>query len=542
MASFKVPCPSCEAPVLIKNPNLVGTKVECPKCKYRFKVEDPSAAGDAKDAKKGDAKDKKADKKAAAGTPGKKKKLLPILGGVGAVVVLIVVGVMAFGGKKKQPPYVPTNPVNSTQTPPQEEKKDGTVEPPVVNGVTGSAKITSNLLPAQTVAVYRVNLDKARESPAYGALFDAPVSNAFEQSMGFTVYDVEAYLHCFAGDGRDPFGVIRLKTPTKADDLTAAMRLTTKSEDVKGRALYASPPNPFVKAVSHALSMQALFGDFYDRVPMARPLGTESKPMGVCVYDTQHVLIGEYALLKQFLGTLDANGNPPFQTVMLGGAAPPASPGADKAFTSVDAYRTIEYPLKKALDELEADKTAVPMLVYAERFVIREYDPKLMKKEYSVLAGLLDPIAVHAKYVSGNVVTFSAERLVANLRVTLGSADDARAIAEKQLSPGLSTLTDVLKLYLTTPIVFNDYTVAGAPPGIPGIPGGPGGPGGPGAPPPPATGGPGGMIGPRRRPAGPAAAVPVPAPRRCPAAVKAPAVAAGRRSCRWAAPAPAPAG
>ena len=54
MPSFKVPCPSCEAPVLIKNPNLVGTKVECPKCKYRFKVEEPTAEGDAN--KKGDAK------------------------------------------------------------------------------------------------------------------------------------------------------------------------------------------------------------------------------------------------------------------------------------------------------------------------------------------------------------------------------------------------------------------------------------------------------------------------------------------------------
>src|SRR4051812_30069601 len=47
MTSFKVPCPSCEAKVLIKNPNLVGTKVECPKCKYRFKVEEAKDAAPA---------------------------------------------------------------------------------------------------------------------------------------------------------------------------------------------------------------------------------------------------------------------------------------------------------------------------------------------------------------------------------------------------------------------------------------------------------------------------------------------------------------
>src|SRR6266540_2929403 len=65
MTTFKVPCPSCEAKVLIKNPNLIGAKVECPKCKYRFKVEEPkdqapaesgNAAKDAKPASAATAK------------------------------------------------------------------------------------------------------------------------------------------------------------------------------------------------------------------------------------------------------------------------------------------------------------------------------------------------------------------------------------------------------------------------------------------------------------------------------------------------------
>src|SRR5207253_3845652 len=40
-ASFKQQCPSCEAWVPIRDPNLIGRKIDCPKCKYRFVVEDP---------------------------------------------------------------------------------------------------------------------------------------------------------------------------------------------------------------------------------------------------------------------------------------------------------------------------------------------------------------------------------------------------------------------------------------------------------------------------------------------------------------------
>jgi hypothetical protein len=42
-ASFKQPCPSCEALVPIKDVSLIGKKVDCPQCKYRFVVEDPVA-------------------------------------------------------------------------------------------------------------------------------------------------------------------------------------------------------------------------------------------------------------------------------------------------------------------------------------------------------------------------------------------------------------------------------------------------------------------------------------------------------------------
>ena len=45
-ASFKQQCPSCEAWVPIRDPNLIGRKIDCPKCKYRFVVEDPGTEAD----------------------------------------------------------------------------------------------------------------------------------------------------------------------------------------------------------------------------------------------------------------------------------------------------------------------------------------------------------------------------------------------------------------------------------------------------------------------------------------------------------------
>ncbi len=208
--SFKIACPSCEAPVLIKNPDLVGTKVECPKCKYRFKVEapatapaDPKAKGkdgkDAKDAgKDGKAPDKAADKKAAAdpkkkkAAAGKNKKLVPIIVGAVALVVLIGVGVAVFGGSSKKPdPFAGLGGRgggggDGEEPPPEDGKK-----PPPKSGIPASAKNTTNLLPGQTVAIYRFNLDKVRESPISTALLDDPqIRQSFKASMGFPVEDV----------------------------------------------------------------------------------------------------------------------------------------------------------------------------------------------------------------------------------------------------------------------------------------------------------------------------------------------------------------
>jgi hypothetical protein len=46
-SAFKVKCPSCEATVTIRDPNLSGKKIDCPKCKYRFVAEAPDESAEA---------------------------------------------------------------------------------------------------------------------------------------------------------------------------------------------------------------------------------------------------------------------------------------------------------------------------------------------------------------------------------------------------------------------------------------------------------------------------------------------------------------
>ncbi len=491
MPSFKVPCPSCEAPVTIKDPKLVGTKVECPKCKYRFKVEEPTA--DAKDAKKG------AEKKKAAASPGKNKKLVKIGAGVGAVVVVIIVGVLAFGGgtNDKKPSgggFVGTKGGNTGpdgQNPdgqnPDGQNPNPKVDPKTTPGApqtASSIRNATNLLPGSAVAVYRVNFDKMRESTLYEALNGSQTAGSFQTSMGFPLDDVETYIHCFAGKQRAPFGVIKLKIPAPPTESARRMletnTLRAKPETIKSYTLYTIRSNPFINALSNTLSMRSLLGEFFEHEPPKTQAAEGGQPMAICFYDNQHILLGDHALLKKFLGELDADGYPPFQTLMVSNGAPTPStsgkqPSADKPVTSADTYRTVEFPLKKALDEMDGNRLVVPLLVYAEKFETKPFDPKLLKKDFDVLSSALEPLTERTRYLGLNLIAFTPRQFVANLRLTLRSATDSRELAKNRLVPDLTAVAESLKLLLTSPVHFNDYTQGGstsAPSsGIPGYPG-----------------------------------------------------------------------
>jgi hypothetical protein len=110
-----------------------------------------------------------------------------------------------------------------------------------------------------------------------------------------------------------------------------------------------------------------------------------------------------------------------------------------------------------------------------------------MKKDYTILSSTLDPIATRLRYLSANIITLSGKQLVANIRLRFNDANDARTIGKDFVAPGLTSLADVLKLYLTTPVEFRDYTIPGStPPGTTpgtGVPPGFGTPPGTGIPP-----------------------------------------------------------
>ena len=51
--------------------------------------------------------------------------------------------------------------------------------------VPGSDKDPTNLLPGQSVAVYRFDIDKLRLTPLGQTLFDKGMTDLFKSSMGF---------------------------------------------------------------------------------------------------------------------------------------------------------------------------------------------------------------------------------------------------------------------------------------------------------------------------------------------------------------------
>ncbi len=556
MPSFKVPCPSCEATVLIKNPNLVGTKVECPKCKYRFKVEAPK-----EDTPKGEekpSKDEKTDKSgAAAAAPtdgeGKKKKKTDgkknkkVLIGVGlGVVALALLGLAFFaltGGEDKPiskgggggtPPRSLGGPVSSGtgQDPANpgtnEEKKD--TPPPKAPPIPSSTKDPTNLLPAKSIAVYRFDLGKIRQTPLGGPLSDLAIRDLFRSSMGFDLDQIDQYYHCVVGDKeRAPFGLIRLKDPVAEKDALAKVVGLGPARTVNGKPLHTLKANAFLTAVGSALAARSLLAEVYDRssgwdsaAMKTSGVDTDSlKRLGACVYDTQTLLIGDHSTLEQFLTGLNKDGYPEFQTVVrkappttpkgtspkgpsgtptpTPGPTPPGpmTPGTpttppvepaqlNKDFTSNPTFLSVSLDLKRLLNAMDDDPGGPPLMILAEKFNSAVYDRKHFKRDYDGVMKVINPVLDRTQYVALNVTTVSPRYAHFVLRLIGNSEADARQIALEHLTPGLSNAVPLLSLLLFTnpsSIEFRNLAAPGsAEPVGPGGPGGPGSLGGPGAP------------------------------------------------------------
>jgi len=539
MTSFKVPCPSCEAKVLIKNLNAIGTKVECPKCKYRFKVEEPKDGAAEPAAEAPAAVEKKG------GGKGKKKLVAAVLAVLG-IGLLAIGGYAIFGGDGGKKPnkssssssggggYTPPNPNQNggpgTGTEDPKDKKDDKKDIKKPSDVPYSDKDATNLLPGAAVAVYRFDIEKLRLTPIGNALFDDSTGNVFKNSFGAApqskvhVSNVEKYFHCIVGEkDRAPIGLLKWKDPVAEKEF--AIVGAGQPKDVNKYKLIPVNGNPFISAVSQSLSGRSLFADVY-----ATGISAPAKPISyaVCIYDTQHLFVGEAAALEKFLGGLK-NGYPEFQTVFqkvespvpsapttpmpmggpgtavgmlpLPGGLPPTTPppatpappttppaaGGNKTYTSNPSYLSVTADLKRLLNVMEDEPGGAPIIAMAEKFDSPVYPRSGVKRDYAGIAMLLDPVLDRTAYVGLNLNNFTTRQCSMTVRLIGKSAEAAKQIALEQLTPALNDGTPILSLLLDTQFVLKNYADPNAM--IPGGTNTPGGNNGPLAPPPPGAGG-----------------------------------------------------
>lgn len=478
MPSFKVPCPSCEHPVLIKDPKLIGTKVECPKCKYRFKVEEPAGGIPTEDAKSNKAKTPVETAEDAAKKKKKSKKLVAIVVGVLAVGLLAIVGiVMMSGGKNKQSAggggggakgggsgtYVGSNNANNNAAGGGGDQQEDPNKPTTKTGSGGSSlafsdKDPTNLLPGQTASLYRFDLEKLRQTPI--PIFDKLMLDMFRDSFGFDADLVSVYYHAFVGNTRDPFGVIRLKEPISDKDILAKMALADGSKKVNNRVLYTFKANPFINGIANACSLGSLFSEVYTKVPPGPVTSPESRVIGICIYDTQHILVGDRGRLETYLSQLDAGGTPPALSTVT---APPA--GSTLQFAENPLYLSIDPKLKKLLKDLGSESGNPPALLYAERVVPGLYDPTLFKPDFQPIAAVLDPILNRTLYLGANLLAFTPKQLTATVRLEMASDAYALEVVKSTLTPGLMLATSALSAYMGSPVDLRNQAPGGV--GVP---------------------------------------------------------------------------
>jgi hypothetical protein len=246
--TFKQICPSCEAPVPIKDPKLIGRKIDCPKCKYRFVVEEPEDTGSDEEDVGGNKNGKASavtarrpvNGRGAAGksggaraatlddnddAPPKKKGGLSttlILGiGLGAVaLVLLVVGILAATGvfsSGSKPATPTTNNPGSNNPGGDDDKKDKNPGPPPLQLAD-----PTNFLPNETENVLNIRGDKLIESPAGRAAFYTPGSfshDAFQKKFGFPPENISQLVAASNDTVGWVFNVIRTAKPVHEVDL-----------------------------------------------------------------------------------------------------------------------------------------------------------------------------------------------------------------------------------------------------------------------------------------------------------------------------------
>lgn len=370
-ASFKVPCPSCETPVLVKDRAMIGKKIDCPKCKYRFVVEEPEAAPAevevvevveeespkpvskkpaAAPAKPGASAKPAAKKRAARSNlddedeedevhfKAKRKKQ-----GAGAMVLVtgISVALLAFGvlGTAvyfmffSNPPE--TGPVVSRTGPATEPGKvdegDPKPEGPKLANMT-------NLLPNDTEGVYHLRVDLLLRSLVGQAAFDT--AGAFQRKIvedrfGLKLEEVTEIVVGQSFSKGWVFASVRTAKPVDIEALKPKLGLLTGPDGlIKKHEYFVTPPSTWLDNLSRIMA----------EVNGAKPSPGPLKPRIVAVFalEPQTLILADVVPLKGFL---EADTKPKLLAKDAAGKSGPKPTGQ---------YLTVRQPLKNVLDRIES--------------------------------------------------------------------------------------------------------------------------------------------------------------------------------------------
>ena len=487
---FSVACPTCDAPVPIKNDSLVGKKVECPTCKAPFVVP-PNPATAAADtspetpAAKSKAKTKP---KKVPAAPGAKKpantKLLAGLGiGAAAILVLGVAGFFLLSGgdepKKPTPPArnyaqnttptsdrggdadpAPGGAAETTpgaETPPP-EKPPEPVKPPQP---PSPVRELTNLLPGDAKGVYRVNHDtlSLQATPLFNAIFDTKVRDLFRQSLTFGSDQLATSMHCVVGPERSAFVLLRSKGEFDTESMAKEMKLAA-AKKAKGGEYFPLKANPFVEALAGAFSKRVLAQAVGIDLPVPPPSDAATE-YALSILDPRTVAIGESKAVASYLDGLKDNGFPAFKSEPPP-AAPPPKPAVEgepapaeevkpaappkpldlsKLTTATPTYLTIDPALKRLLNLLDDEAKTPPCVVYAEAV-----DQALLAPLAQAAAGAVpeparattEPLAAmlkNAVRVGATLDQFARDHARGQLLLEFATEDEAKKAAADAVAP-----------------------------------------------------------------------------------------------------------
>jgi hypothetical protein len=312
-AAFKQQCPSCEALVPIRDPDLIGRKIDCPKCKYRFIVEDPADA-DAESTAKAKKSDEKGGKKPVKGKAkrrsdeedeksskgGSNKVLIGALVGGVALIALAITAYFLFlsddgsSASKGGGSTAANTPAKSSVPDEPEEKKPVVEEKPAP---TSTAEMVTNLLPPDTEGVCSVKLHNFMRAPLGHAVFAAPgtfLAGGLEKNLGFAPGDVDLFLQAWNFTNNWTYSVIHASKAFDKNAIITALKLKPADGKIQDQEYFVADANPWLDALGKAAFAKLVQTSNAKIAPRQGKLGAR-------FYDDQTLVLADMVPLQALL-------------------------------------------------------------------------------------------------------------------------------------------------------------------------------------------------------------------------------------------------